>query len=115
MAATSKWLTKVGGETLWLTREEQAALCLPKPRGRAGAPAIREKKPLKSLSASCHRKQVGLMRDAMRAHGISGAQWDNNGKCQFTSRRARARAMKVIGPMLNLGPLHDNDGGYGDG
>jgi len=64
---------------------------------------------------SCHPAQVGLMNDAMKDHGISGIEWDKGGKCKITSRRARARAMPVVGRMLRLENLHDNSGGYGDG
>jgi hypothetical protein len=102
---------------MWLTQEEQEALGLrPPPRATIGiAAGYSEGKPGKSLSMSCHPAQSQLMNDTMKAHGISGVQWDRDGKCKITSRRARARAMPIVGNMLRLGPIHDEDGGYGDG
>lgn len=113
MGLATQKLFYIDGKPVWLNREEQADLGL----GRAGcgiASGYSEGSPGSSTSMSSHPKQAGLMNDAMKAHGISGVEWDKNGKCKITSRRARKRAMPVVGRMLGLGGLHDEDGGYGD-
>jgi hypothetical protein len=76
-----------------------------------------ESTPGKSISLSVHPNQCAMMNEALKAHGVQGVHYDPSKKhnCVITSRRARARAMKVIGPMLGLGRVHDEDGGYGDG
>ena len=111
MAVRTKKLVYIDGEPCWLNDRES-------PRRAAGpgmASGYGEKKPGKSVSMGCHPDQADLMNDAMKAHGISGVEWDRRGKCTITSRRARKRAMPVVGRMLRLGLLFDNNGGYGDG
>ena len=118
MGSAARKLVYIDGKAIWLNQEEQEALGLA-PRQRpvcAGiAAGYSEGKPGKSLSMSCHPTQLGLYRDAMKEHGISGIEWNPKGKCTITSRRARARAMPIVGNMLRLGNLHDGDGGYSDG
>ncbi|HUT60695.1 MAG TPA: hypothetical protein VNA25_22855 [Phycisphaerae bacterium] len=117
MGSATKKLVYVDGEPHWLSAEEQEALgIIPRRSGLPGiASGYSEGKPGKSLSMSCHPSQVKLMNDTMADHGISGVEWDKRGKCRITSRRARARAMPIVGNMLRLGRLHDEDGCYGDG
>jgi len=116
MGSAKQKLFYIDGKPVWLNEEEQAAMF---PRAQSRSPGCAagygEGKPGSSLSMGCHPAQAGLMNDAMKAHGISGIEWDKRGKCTITSRRARARAMPVLGRMLKLGSLHDEDGGYGDG
>jgi len=116
MGSASRKLFYVKGEAVWLNDEEQIALGLKRrQRRRSVASSYAEKKPGTSTSMSSHRKQAGRMNEAMKAHSISGIEWDKNGNCTITSTKARARAMPVLGRMLGLGNLHDADGGYSDG
>lgn len=116
MALATQKLFYIDGKPVWLNAEEQAArFPRPQPEGPGIASGYSEGSPGSSLSMSSHPAQVGLMNDAMKAHNISGVKWDKSGNCKITSRRARARAMPVVGRMLRLENLHDEDGGYGDG
>jgi hypothetical protein len=113
MSSTSRKLCYIDGEPVWLSEEELVAR-----RGQIG-PGIcsgyTEGKPGKSIGLGCHPKQAKLLNSTMKAHGIHGIEWDRKGRCTITSRRARARAMPILGQMLSLGRIFDNDGGYGDG
>ena len=53
------------------------------------------------------KAQVQEAREAIRQHNIPGAAVHDDGKVQFTSRRARRDLLKMRG-------LHDQDGGYSD-
>lgn len=76
-----------------------------------------QKKEGASLAMSVHPDQIPMMNAALKAHGITGVHYDPKHKknCRITSRADRARAMKVVGPMLGLSGFHDHDGGYSDG
>ncbi len=115
MGSATQKLFYIDGKPVWLNEEEQAArFPRPQPCGPGTASGYSEGSPGSSTSMSCHPAQTGLMNDAMEAHGISGVEWDKSGKCKITSRRARKRAMPVVGRMLGLGSMHDEDGGFGD-
>jgi hypothetical protein len=76
-----------------------------------------EDKPLKSRAMGCHSKQIGLLNDTIKRHGIRGVRYvagRHGGTCEITSRKGRAQWAKVFGVMHGLGPLHDQDGGFGD-
>jgi len=77
--------------------------------------AYSDSKPLVSVSMSCHPDQAAMMNAAIKEHGISGVEWDRNGKCNITSRAGRARAMPIVGNMVGLSNVHDDDGGFSDG
>lgn len=99
----------------WLTDEErvQRGLLKAAPVGPGSSVGYAEGKPGFSNTMGCHKSQVSLMNREFA--DIPGIEWLPNGRCKITSRRARAMAMKRYGEMHNLGPLHDEDGGYGDG
>lgn len=65
-------------------------------------------KPLVSEGCGVMKAQVPETREAIREHGIVGADVKNNGQIEFTSRRARRKFLAMRG-------LLDNDGGFGDG
>ena len=67
-----------------------------------------EHDPLLSDGCGVMKAQVPETREAIKQHGIQGAQVHNDGKIRFTSRTTRREFLKMRG-------LHDNDGGYGDG
>ena len=118
MSSTTHKLYYVDGKAVWLTDREAEEAGLIAPRRRVGpgiAAGYSEGNPGTSLSMGCHSTQVDLMNDTMKQHGISGVEWDKKGKCIITSRRARARAMPIVGNMLGLGHVFDADGGYRDG
>lgn len=66
-----------------------------------------EHDPLISDGCGVMKSQVGEMREAIKRHGIQGAEVHDNGQIRFTSRRARKELLKMRG-------LVDNDAGYGD-
>jgi len=65
-------------------------------------------RPLKSLALSCHRDQAAEYRAEAKRRGLTGIKWNQNGDCEITSRRDRAK-------WLRSQKQHDGDGGYGDG
>ena len=77
----------------------------------AGPPMVAdtysEHDPLLNDGPGCMKAQVPEMREAIRYHGIQGAQVLDNGQIRFTSRRARKELLAMRG-------LVDNDGSYGD-
>lgn len=73
----------------------------------AVASAYGEEKPLVSIGAGCHPRQVKAFNEALQRRGIVGARYRPDGAVEFTSRGARKRTLKALG-------LHDNQGGYGD-
>ena len=77
--------------------------------------AYSDSKPLVSNSMGCHPEQVDMLNAAAKEHGIRGVEWDRKGNCRITSRRGRAKAMKVFGNMVSVNNVHDGDGGYSDG
>lgn len=115
MAARTRKLFHIDGKPVWLNADEEAAL---RPQAKQRTPGIvsgySEGKSGTSLSMSCHPAQAELMNSTIKAHGISGIEWDKRGKCKITSRRGRKRAMPVVGQMLRIPDLHDCDAGYGD-
>ena len=109
---------KINGEEVTaeeFRRHKMRRLLPSRPGDGSHRSAYSEGNPGKSLSMGCHPSQAGMMNAAIKAAGISGVEWDKRGKCIITSRRGRAKAMKVVGEMVSMGPLHDEDGGYGDG
>ena len=66
-----------------------------------------EHDPLISDGCGVMKSQVPETREAIRYHGIQGAQVMNNGQIRFTSRRARKEFLRMRG-------LVDNDGSFGD-
>jgi len=72
-----------------------------------GTMAYNTAKPLVSEGVGCMKAQVPEMREAIREHGIVGAQVRDSGQIEFTSRRARKETLRMRG-------LLDNDGCYGD-
>lgn len=80
-----------------------------KPIGGEGVPMISTaySKPLQSLGAGCHPKQVTEFNQMLAGAGITGARHLPDGKCEFDSREARNQVLK-------LRNLRDNDAGYGD-
>jgi hypothetical protein len=81
------------------------------PIGGAGVPmgtmAYNTAKPLVSEGVGCMKAQVPEMREAIREHGIVGANVKDNGQIEFTSRRARKETLRMRG-------LIDQDAGYSD-
>ena len=84
------------------------------PVGGSGIPMVTttysEAKPLISDALGCMKNQVPEMREAIRAHNIKGVRVLDNGQLEITSRQGR----KEVGQMRPI-PLHDGEGGYGDG
>jgi hypothetical protein len=118
MSSVVQRLVYIDGQAHWLTEEEILLHGFQVGRRRVGKiPAYCQKRPGTSLSMSVHPSQIEMVNTELRKHGITGVHYEpgRRDNCVITSRRDRARAMKVLGPMLSLGPLHDNDGGYGDG
>ena len=63
--------------------------------------------PLISDGIGCMKSQVPEMRRVIEAHGIQGVRVRDSGQLEITSRRGRAKLLKVRG-------LVDADGSYGD-
>lgn len=76
-------------------------------------------RPGKSLGMGCHPKQVGLLNETIKKHGVRGVEYRVNergrGECVITSREGRAKWMPIFGNMHGIPGLHDDDGGYSDG
>jgi len=66
-----------------------------------------EHDPLISEGCGVMKEQVGEAREMIRRHSIQGAAVHDNGRVQFTSRKARKEFLKRRG-------LVDNEAGYGD-
>lgn len=63
--------------------------------------------PLVSLSLSCHPESAGEYNSAAKELGLTGIEWDRQGRCLITSRKSRRE-------WLRANHQHDGDGGYGD-
>jgi hypothetical protein len=94
-----------------VTKEELNTLLPPKKDWLKSPPmatdTYSEHDPLISEGCGVMKAQVGETREAIRYHGIQGAQVHNNGQVRFTSRRARKEFLAMRG-------LNDQDGMYGD-
>lgn len=66
-----------------------------------------EHDPLMSDGCGVMKAQVPETREAIKKHGIQGAQVNDSGQIRFTSRRARRNFLKMRG-------LVDNEAGYSD-
>lgn len=66
-----------------------------------------EHDPLISDGCGVMKAQVAETREAIKRHGIRGAEVHDNGQIRFTSRRARKEFLAMRG-------LVDNDGGFSD-
>ena len=106
---TSKTTLKYNGKPV--TKAELDALMPPKSDWLDSPPmtanTYSEHDPLLSDGCGVMKAQVQEAREAIRQHNIPGAAVHDDGKVQFTSRRARRDFLKMRG-------LHDQDGGYSD-
>jgi hypothetical protein len=77
----------------------------------AAMPYFDDSHPRESLSMRANPSQIPLLNAALKEHNITGVHYDPTRRinCVVTNDRERDRAMKVIGPMLGMGPLHDED------
>lgn len=64
-------------------------------------------RPLASLAASVTADKAQEYNEFYRKHGITGAEHDQSGRLTFSSRKERAKCLKLRG-------LVDFDGGYSD-
>lgn len=105
----SKTVLKYNGKEV--TQEELDNLLPPKDDWLESAPmasnTYSEHDPLISEGCGVMKAQVGEAREAIKRHGIQGAEVHNNGQVRFTSRRARKEFLRMRG-------LNDQDGMYGD-
>jgi hypothetical protein len=94
-----------------VTEAELNKLMPPKKDWLSGPPmsanTYTEHDPLISEGCGVMKAQVKETREAIRLHGIQGAEVHNNGQVRFTSRRARKE-------FLRMRALVDNDASYGD-
>ena len=95
----------------FVTKEELDRLLPPKANWLEAPPmasnTYSEHDPCVSEGCGVMKSQVQEARDAIREHGIQGAQVLNGGQIRFTSRNARKE-------FLRMRDLNDNDGCYGD-
>lgn len=87
---------------------EEARSGIPKVKGgKPGDSLVAWKRPIESMAAQCHPKQVEEYRESLHKKGIC-VDVTPDGKPVFTNSRQRKKFLKSQG-------LHDNNGGYGDG
>lgn len=105
----SKIVRRYNGKAV--TKEELDEVLPSKPDWLEGPPMVAdtysEHDPLVSEGCGVMKSQVGEARDMIRQHSIQGAAVHDDGRVQFTSRRARKEFLARRG-------LVDNDGSYGD-
>ncbi len=73
-----------------------------------GTKTYSESNPMDTQFDGVMESQVGEMRRVIKEESIQGVKVRNDGTFHITSRRGRAR-------LLRLRQMHDKQGGYGDG